>query len=254
MDKNNTDNNKEKDRSKKIRIGMGLFLVIDFIIFAIFFVLFPKRCSSTSNNSNLSSNQSSSSYREPFDSASINNRLLALINNQIELDGFDNDDANEIVSFIYKEDVKGNFQIDMTAHSSLGVYVYSASGCKYTPKDNNDDPIYYLATGEFEITGDIEVSKYTITGTRVEVSNEGTPAYYISYESISHNKYFSGYGYKDGVYKVYNQIAVNDDFDITKDIDPLKNLQPGVSARTHIFNNSNPIFDFYNYLKESEQQ
>ena len=84
MDKNNTDNHKEKvyDKSKVARIGIGAFLVIDFIIFIIFFLLFPRYCS---NKSNVNSS-SLSSYKEPydgFDNQKLENRQKSRLENRL---------------------------------------------------------------------------------------------------------------------------------------------------------------------------
>lgn len=250
MDKNNTDNNKEKklDRSQKIRIAIGAFLVIDFIIFIILFLLLPRYCSKkdVNNSSNVSS------IKEPYNGQDLNNRLLNLVKEQIELDGFDEDNISSVVTFSYEEDVQGNFKINITASSDENAYLYTATSCKYEIKDDKDNPFNHLNSGDFTINGDISVSKYKKTAGSVEVatSNAGTVrnGNFITYESVSNNKYFSGYRFKDNQLKIYQHIEVNDEFTLAKDIDPLKNIKPDVAAKVEIVNNNHPLYDFYTYL------
>lgn len=251
MDKNNTDNHKEKvyDKSKVARIGIGAFLVIDFIIFIIFFLLFPRYCS---NKSNINSS-SLSSYKEPYDGKELNNRLINLVKEQLEYNLFDEDDIKNIISFRYDEDVQGNFKISLTVSSDTNAYLYTASKCQYEIKDDKDNPFNHLNSGDFTITGDVSVSKYKITADSYigETNNEynGKTGFFIAYETITNSKYFSGYCFKDNKLNIYQHIEVNDEFTLAKDVDPLKNIKPGVGASVITLNNDHPLYDYYLYLR-----
>ena len=136
--------------------------------------------------------------------------------------------------------------------SDENAYLYTATSCKYEIKDDKDNPFNHINSGDFTINGDISVSKYKKTAASVEVatSNAGTftSGNFITYESVSNNKYFSGYRFKDNQLKIYQHIEVNDEFVLANDTDPLKNIKPGVVAKTEIISDDHPLYDFYTYL------
>ena len=231
MNKNKTDEDKKKDKSSKFKLAVIIFVVLDIITAIILLFLLPRYCKKPDNGASISS-----SNREPiYNGQSLSNRLISLVNAEIELEGFDNDDINKVISITAKDNYPDSFSVSITFSSDSYTYLYKVNNCKY-PEDKNgyDNFVSYLLKNNKELDADIDLDKYDIS--KDEVINTEKQCKYVIYKSISNNKYVSGF------------FSINNEYRVYHNIEYLDNNDPFSKPCTEVIKENNILYDFYTYL------
>lgn len=232
MYKNKADEDKKKDKPSKFKLAVIIFVILDLIVAVILFFLLPRYCKKQETGSSTSS-----SNREPiYNGQSLNNRLINLVNTEIELEGFDNDDINKVISITAEDNYPDSFSVSITFSSSSNIYLYKVNNCKY-PEDKNgyDNFVSYLLKDNKELDADIDLNKYDIS--KDEVINTDKACKYAIYKSISNNKYVSGFYLVNNEYRVYHNIEY------------INNGDPFSKPCTEVIKEDNILYDLYTYLR-----
>ena len=234
MNTNKTDEDKKKDKPSKFKIGVIVFVILDIIVAIILFFVLPRYCKKPDT-----SGASSSSNRESkYNSQQLNTRLINLVNTEIELEGFDSDDINKVISITAVDNYPNDFSVSITCSSDSNIYVYKIDNYQY-PEDKNgyDNFVSYLLKDNKELSADIGLDKYAIA--KEEVINTDKVCKYVIYKSISNNKYLSGFYSINNEYRVYQHIELTD------------NTDPFNKPCTEVIKEDNVLYDFYTYLLQA---
>ena len=230
MAKNNTDNNKENKKPLFRRILVAFFF-IDLIVGIIFLICYFKGCSPfnrTTSSSSISSSIDNTDYQQ------LDNKFKQLVKTQMELDGFDNEEINQVVTVTYQENAHVSFDLTISAVSESNLYVFSLKDVQY--KEGTDTLVSYLLCNN-EIEGGTNLYKEQLTNDLQIVPNG---RYVISVPTAgSQYEHKTGYELKDDGYHVMQLIEY-------------KNTDSGSSSlsKEMIIKEDMPLYNYYSYLNK----
>ena len=232
MAKNKNDEVKEKGNKIPLRISVVIFIFLDAVIAILLLVLFPQKCQKvTSSNSNLNS-------KETYVSKDLTNKLLTLVNTKLELEGYE-DEVNNVITFTYKEETLGSFNISYSVTSDDYLYIYKASNCSYVLKENETNSVvkYLITSNDNELNGKVDLYKYELDKeTVIDKPSEQSVISYKVFKSPANNKYLCGVYCKEETYYIYHDVQVVD------------NVNPFTKPASMIVKNTDLLFDYYTSL------
>lgn len=224
-------NQKEQEQKKKhpiIRTFITIVLM-DVIIFGFIFLMISlNRCSSNNNSSTLSSSDSNTSQ---IDSQKLDNKLKAIVNKQMALDGFASDNLNKVNAVTYEDSYPTSFNLCISASSEAKTYRYQITNCNYPKNNRFDNFISYLLDSATldQLKGEINLEYATI------VNQQET---YVISKDDNDNNYLTGYQLKDNSYYIYQKTTV---IDITN---------PFIETPSQIIRDGELLFNYYQSLKK----
>ena len=230
MAKNNSDNNKENNKPLFRRILVAFFF-IDLIVGVIFLICYFKGCSpfnrTTSSSSSIVTSIDNTDYQQ------LDNKFKQLVKTQMELDGFDNEEINQVVAITYQENAHISFDLTISAVSESNLYVFSLKDVQY--KEGTDTLVSYLLCNN-ELEGETNLYKEQIKGYEY-IAQAGIYVTSVPISGTSEHK--TGYELIDNNYHVRQLIEYKtNDSGVTEGYQTVI-IEPGM-----------PLYNYYSYLNK----
>ena len=188
------DNKEKRKQTLKVAITSSVCTLLFIIILLLITILCLKNCSPRNNNNTSSSNSSSEPTWTEKDK-SLDDVFKTIIEKQLEVDGFAQDEVTSIVAVSYTDTTGTEFSLKIDAYSNTKVYYYRLDNCAYTGFDNFISYILDFDFGTYPcLDGNITISSLDISTETVVNISQSKERHIIS-KSPTNIKYFSDYHY-----------------------------------------------------------
>ena len=193
--------NDDKKKTLKTVITTIICTLLFIIILLLLILLGLKKCAR--DNSGLpSSSEPDSSIKYDYDVNKIDDVFKKIVENQLIVDGFDEDPLKDVISVTYS-DTTTSFNLNIEVRSDTKVYYYRLSNYPYSGFDNFVPYLLSLDLNTKLSLDEGSISLDTYLPTLETITTDKQCKYLISTNMSGTTKYFSGYYYQDNQYFIY---------------------------------------------------